>query len=145
MGLDRALAKIASGQRMLLTRDDVAAAGGTRSHIHRRVASGRWEQVLPGVYLIAGAPRDWATMQLALTLASGPGAVASHLAAARLWDIPGYARARTSIAVAPSSAKGYRSPTPDGRSSTLPASWVRPGSTGPSRAYGDETSSHGPA
>jgi hypothetical protein len=97
MGLDRALAKIASGQRMLLTRDDVAAAGGTRSHIHRRVASGRWEQVLPGVYLIAGAPRDWATMQLALTLASGPGAVASHLAAARLWDIPGYAKAGVEV------------------------------------------------
>jgi very-short-patch-repair endonuclease len=57
------------------------------------LASGRWERLFPEVYVIAGAPKDWTTRQLAAVLTSGPGAVTSHLAAARLWGIPGYAKA----------------------------------------------------
>lgn len=93
MGLDRALAEVAGSQRMLLTQADVLAAGGTASHIHRRVASGRWQRLFPEVYVIAGAPMDWTTKLLAAVLTSGPGSAASHLAAARLWGIPGYTKA----------------------------------------------------
>lgn len=82
--LDRTLAEVAGRQRMLLSLADVRAAGGSTDHAHRRVEAGRWRRVERGVYLIAGAPLDWTTKQLAAVLASGPGATTSHLAAARL-------------------------------------------------------------
>jgi very-short-patch-repair endonuclease len=99
MGIDQDLAKRALEQRSLVTAADVAKAGGNRSHIRRRVQSGRWQRVLPGVYLIAGAPIDWTTRQLAAVLSAGPGAAASHLAAARLWEIPGFATAGIELSV----------------------------------------------
>ncbi|HEX4866198.1 MAG TPA: DUF559 domain-containing protein [Acidimicrobiales bacterium] len=99
MGIDRDLADVATRQRSLVTAADVAEAGGNRAHIRRRVHSGRWQRVLPGVYLIAGAPLDWTTLQLAAVLSAGPGAAASHLAAARLWGIPGFATAGIELSV----------------------------------------------
>lgn len=101
MELDRELAEVASAQRMLVTYDDVIAAGGTSKHIQRRLAAGRWWAVpgAPRVYLIAGAPLDWVTEQLAAVLSAGDGAAASHLAAARLWGIPGFATAGVELSV----------------------------------------------
>lgn len=97
--LDRALAPIAGRQRMLLTIDDVYAAGGTADNADDRVRGGRWRRVDRGVYLFAGAPWDWPTQQLAAVLAAGEGAVASHLAAARLWGIPGFASAGVEVSI----------------------------------------------
>jgi very-short-patch-repair endonuclease len=99
MGIDQVLAARAGQQRSLVTAGDVAKAGGNRSHIRRRLHSGRWQLVHPGVFLIAGAPLDWATLQLAAVLSAGPGAAASHLAAARLWEIPGFATAGVELSV----------------------------------------------
>ena len=99
MELDRTLAEIAGRQRMLLTYEDVLMAGGTSKHIQRRVTSGRWVHVAPRVYLIAGAPFDWTTRQLAAVRSAGDQAVASHLAAARLFGIPGFLTAGIELSV----------------------------------------------
>ncbi len=97
--IDAALAEIAARQRMLLTVDDVRRAGGDLHHIQRRVEAGRWTMVDHRVYLIAGAPFDWPTRQLAAVLAAGPGAVASHFAAARLLGLPGFGSAVPELSI----------------------------------------------
>lgn len=45
------------------------------------------------MYLLEGAPFDWTTQHLAAVLAAGEGAVASRLAAARLFGFSGFGRA----------------------------------------------------
>jgi very-short-patch-repair endonuclease len=97
--LDRALARVAADQRMLLSLGDIVAAGGTAENADDRVRGGRWVRVDHGVYLVAGAPWDWATRQLAAVLAAGPGALASHLAAARLWGLPGFQQAGAEVSI----------------------------------------------
>ncbi len=97
--LDRLLAPVAASQRMLLTIRDVHAAGGDEHHAISRVRGGRWLRVDRGVFLVAGAPFDWPTRQLAAVLAAGPGAVASHLAAARIWGIAGFQRATPELSI----------------------------------------------
>jgi very-short-patch-repair endonuclease len=82
--LDRALAATAATQHSLLSLADVVAAGGSVDHAKRRVQSGRWERVARGVYRIAGTPWTYEAEVLAAVLSAGPGAVASHLCAARL-------------------------------------------------------------
>lgn len=97
--LDRRLAAVATGQRMLLTIDDVRAAGGTTDNAAERVTAGRWMRIDRGVYLIAGAPSDWHTRQLAAILAAGRGAASSHLAAARVYRLPGFDRAGVEVTI----------------------------------------------
>lgn len=98
-GLDARLAEVARRQRMLITMADVVACGGDRHNVHTRVASGRWRKVEEGVYLINGAPYDWATRQQALTLAGGPGALGSHFAAARVLGLAGFETAPVEVSV----------------------------------------------
>src|SRR5436190_3653847 len=44
-----------------------------------------------GIYRMAGSPPSWRQCLLAAILVVGPGAVASHRAAARLWELDGFA------------------------------------------------------
>lgn len=104
--LDRRLAETAARQRMLITIHDIYAAGGNTDHALARVHGGRWCRVERGVYLVAGATLDWHTKLLAATLAAGPGAAASHLAAARVWGIPGFGRAGLELSIP--RGQGYR-------------------------------------
>lgn len=97
--IDRALAKTAARQHMLITHGDVVAAGGNSDHASARVDGGRWRRVDRGVYLIAGAPFDWPVRMLAAVLAAGVGAVASHLAAARIWGMRGFERAGLELTI----------------------------------------------
>ena len=97
--LDRKLAAIAADQRMLITLEDVRRAGGDQHHAQRRLDGGRWTRVHTGVYLLAGAPMNWETRELAAILHAGPEATASHLAAARIWGLPGFARAGVELSV----------------------------------------------
>lgn len=97
--LDRRLAAVAETQHQLVTVDDVRAAGGDAHHIRARVAGGRWRRVESGVFLFAGAPFDWTVQLHAAVLAAGPGAVASHFAAARLWGLPGFLTAALELTI----------------------------------------------
>ena len=97
--LDRHLAAIASRQHQLITTTDVLAVGGAQHHADSRVAGGRWRRIDRGVFLVNGAPLDWAARQHAAVLAAGAGSVASHLAAARLLGLPGFERAGPELTV----------------------------------------------
>jgi hypothetical protein len=54
--------------------------------------SGRWCRLAHAVYRIRGAPQTWEQRLVALTLAAGPAAAASHRSAAGLLGIPGFGR-----------------------------------------------------
>jgi very-short-patch-repair endonuclease len=58
-------------------------------NVHGRICSGRWERVLPGVFRVTGAPNSWRQALMASCLWL-PEAVASHGAAAVLWDFDGF-------------------------------------------------------
>jgi hypothetical protein len=109
--LDRRLAFVARRQRQLITASDVAAVGGAPHHCDRRVAGGRWQRIEPGVFLLAGAPLDWTTRQLAAVLAAGESATTSHLAGARAWGWPGFGRAGLELSL----PRGHRYRRPDVR------------------------------
>lgn len=57
--------------------------------IERRLATGRWEQVLPGVYRFGGTPGSWKQDLMAACLHAGDCAGASHRSAAALWELQG--------------------------------------------------------
>lgn len=76
--------------------------------ISARLSSGRWEQVLPGVYAIAGAPRSWLGTTKAAELWSWPDGAISHRTSARLLGFEGLRRVPLEV----SCLRGIRSPGP---------------------------------
>ncbi len=64
--------------------------GASDGMMHRRIATGSWERVHKSVYRLAGSSETWRQALIAACLAWGPGAVASHRAAAALWAFPGF-------------------------------------------------------
>ena len=89
---DRACAEIAEKQFGLISRDQAIGTGMSERAIGRRLGAGRWRQVLPGVYRLAGAPASWEQSLKAATLWGGEGCVVSHRAAAALHGLAGFAR-----------------------------------------------------
>lgn len=87
--IDDRLAATATHQHALLTRPQVFAAGGNDGTIHRRIRSGRWERVLPGVYAIAGVPWTHRRRLCALLLSLDESAQVSHRAAAKVLAVGG--------------------------------------------------------
>lgn len=84
---ERALARLARRQHGLLTLAQLQAAGVSVDQRKRRVRSGRWLAVAPGVVAVAGTAATWRQRTLAAVLAAGPGAVASHTTAAALFGL----------------------------------------------------------
>jgi very-short-patch-repair endonuclease len=82
------LAGLAERQHGVIARRQGIGLGLTRGSVARQLASRRWERVHSGVYRVVGSPRTWKQQILAACLAAGPGAVASHHSAARIWSIP---------------------------------------------------------
>ncbi|MGI9032116.1 MAG: type IV toxin-antitoxin system AbiEi family antitoxin domain-containing protein [Acidimicrobiales bacterium] len=89
MRVDDDLEVVASCQQGVFTRAQAVAAGATPAVVRHRLATGRWRMVHRGVYRLAGAPPGWHQDMFAAWLAAGAGAVVSHAAAARCWEIPG--------------------------------------------------------
>jgi hypothetical protein len=87
--VDAIVVAIATRQHGLVTRSQVLDAGGTGSLIARRRRAGHWNQVASGVFRVGGTPRTFQQRVMAVVLAAGPGAVASHRTAARLWQVVG--------------------------------------------------------
>jgi hypothetical protein len=88
-GLDRDVAVLASSQHGVFTAVQAARTGLSRDQRAKRVASGRWEALHPGVYRIAGVPSSWRGDVLAACWAARCLAAASHRTAAELWELPG--------------------------------------------------------
>lgn len=72
-------------QRSLVTRQQLLDAGFARGRIAVLLRERTLRPVRLGVYATLGSLRDWHQDVMALVLAVGDGAVASHASAARLW------------------------------------------------------------
>lgn len=91
--IDKSVRDLAAKQRFLVTRPQVLAVGGSDAGIDRRVRSGQWILVQPGVYQIDSRRPDWEDMLLGAVLAAGEEALASHRAALMLWGLDGISSA----------------------------------------------------
>lgn len=93
MDIDIDIASLGESQHGLVTYSQALAIGASHDDVQRRVRHGRWGATqYRGVYRIAGSPRSWEQALLALVLAAGPGAAASHRSAAALLHVPGFRR-----------------------------------------------------
>jgi hypothetical protein len=106
---DHMLTKIAARQYGVVSRQQAIHAGLSRFAISRRLAGGRLTVVLPGVFAISGVPTSQLQRFMAACLWAGDGAVASHRAAASLWEIESFASAPVEISLA-----GRRTQPPKG-------------------------------
>jgi hypothetical protein len=88
---DATIARIAARQHSLVTRPQALDAGLSPGAIRERTRSGRWLVYRRNVYAIAGGQHTWEQAVLGAVLAFGPGAVASHETAGRLWHLPSLA------------------------------------------------------
>lgn len=83
----RRLDRIGRSQRGLVTTKQLDEIGMGRAAREKATSAGRLTRVRRGVYLLPGVQPTWETAALAAVLAAGPGAVASHWTAARVWDL----------------------------------------------------------
>lgn len=103
---ERELAKLASRQHGVLSRQQLLASGlGPRS-ITRRIEAGRLHPVHRGVYALGHNRLDQRGQWMAAVLAGGDGTVLSHRSAAALW---GLMRAATPIEI--TAPRGRRRPS----------------------------------
>ncbi|MDP9402882.1 MAG: type IV toxin-antitoxin system AbiEi family antitoxin domain-containing protein, partial [Actinomycetota bacterium] len=87
MNAERRLAEHARRQHGLITLAQAIEAGVSAEAARRRVRSGRWRRVAPGVFALAGTADTWRQKTMAAVLAAGPGALASHTTAAALFGL----------------------------------------------------------
>ena len=89
MDADLTIARLAAGQHGALSRRQLLEAGVPGHVVDHRLACGLLVGVHAGVYRVAGSPVTWHQRIAAATFAAGPGAVASHRAAAFLHGLDG--------------------------------------------------------
>jgi very-short-patch-repair endonuclease len=89
VGHDEIIDDIAATQHGAAARYQLLPAGVSPTAVDRRVASGRLSVLYPGVYLARGHRCSWEARIMGACLAAGPGAVASHRAAAWLHGLAG--------------------------------------------------------
>ena len=87
---DQLLADLARRQYGLFSRAQALALGTSLGLIQRRVASGRWVVMAPGVYGLPGVPPSWRRDLMAACLQAGAGSVISHEAAAALHRVASF-------------------------------------------------------
>jgi hypothetical protein len=107
--------EVASRQWSLVTRSQLFDAGVSERRIVGLLRSGVLRPVRRRVYALVGAPRSWQQTAMAAVLAAGPGAVASHATAARLWSFVYLPAESVDVTVESQS----RSPTPGVRRTTI--------------------------
>jgi very-short-patch-repair endonuclease len=86
---DLVIARLAAAQHGAVGRKQLLQTGVPAHVIDHRRDKGLLPVVYPGVYRPAGSPVTWHLRIMAATLAAGPGAVASHRAAAFLHGLEG--------------------------------------------------------
>jgi hypothetical protein len=94
---DRLCAATANAQFGVISRQQAHAAGLSDKGILHRVATGRWQRVLPHVYRIVGAPESWHQKLMAAVLWAGEGSAISHRSAAAMWGLDGARRERIEV------------------------------------------------
>jgi very-short-patch-repair endonuclease len=81
------VARIASGQRMLLTTEQLGECGLGRDAVAYRVASGRFQVVFQGVYFVGCGELPRLAREQAALLACGERSFISHRSAAFVWGM----------------------------------------------------------
>src|SRR6266568_3994560 len=84
------LVRLAESQHAVFTRGQALDHGISADTIDYDVRAGLLILKTEGVYRIPGAPNTWHQDEMTLVLAAGPGAAASHRAAAFLERVPGF-------------------------------------------------------
>src|SRR2546428_6724008 len=87
LSLEARLPHLAAKQYGIFTREQTLQCGASRRMVRYRETIGRWEQVAPNVFRLAGTPGSWLQSLMIACLAWGPGAAISHCAAAALRHI----------------------------------------------------------
>ena len=87
LGLDRAIADLASSQHGFVSRPQLVALGANRGEIEHRLRRGRLHLHYRGVYAVGHSAITRHGRWMAAVLAGAPGAVLSHRSAAALWGI----------------------------------------------------------
>ena len=118
MGSNARVIDLARRQHGLITSSQAVACGITKRSIDHRVATGSWSGILRGVYVIGGAPDTFQQRLLAQVLHVGPDAVASHVAAARIWGLPGFGEQ-----LEWTRPRGRSQRRPAGRCASAPGRW----------------------
>ena len=83
-----AVAEVAAARHGVFTWDEWLAAGLDSGQLAREIAHGVVERIHPTVYRVSGAPRTWRQSLAGAVASGGPMALASHRAAAALWELP---------------------------------------------------------
>jgi very-short-patch-repair endonuclease len=94
-----AVAEHAEGRLGLITSAELARLGVSPRQLEGLLRRGALRRVGRGVHVLAGAPGSARQRLLAATLVAGPGAVASHLAAAWIWGFDGVRPDRVEVSV----------------------------------------------
>lgn len=92
--------RVASEQLGMVSRRQLRACGLTDSQVTERLGRGLLVPIQRGALRSLAAPTGWDQRVVAACLAAGPGAVASHRTAARLWRLRGIDHAPIEITVA---------------------------------------------
>lgn len=83
---ERVVSNIAASRHGVFTIADLERAGMNRRQARRRIVTGRWRELHPGVYVVAGIPESF-DMRATAALASHRAAVLSHCSAGRVLGI----------------------------------------------------------
>lgn len=89
--MDSDFTTLVARQHGAFTRAQARAAGITRDVERARLRRGQWAALSSQVLVVCGSPITWLQHVHAALLDAGPRAVASHLTAARLWGLSGFA------------------------------------------------------
>jgi very-short-patch-repair endonuclease len=81
------IARVASCQRGLITREQALGAGLSRHALSRKLAEGSWSAVRRGVYRSCSVPETWHQRALATCLGRGAALAVSHQTAAYLHEL----------------------------------------------------------
>jgi hypothetical protein len=88
LNMDARIARFAARQGGTFSRAQALAVGMSDSSMLRRIRSGRWIVVHPGVYFLAGVPPTWHAEVWAALLAASPMATVTHETSTRLHGSP---------------------------------------------------------
>jgi very-short-patch-repair endonuclease len=118
---DWQIADLAANQFGVIAREQAAVVGLSDYAMTRRVMSGRWEELFPGVYRLAGTPRVGRQRAMAAVLWAGPKSAISHTTAGRLLRLDAVHRREMHLTV-PRSSGVRTSQLVVHHASSLPAS-----------------------
>jgi very-short-patch-repair endonuclease len=88
--MDEGLRQLAERQHAAVARQQFRAVGVGREQLRHLLRSKEWEAATGRVFRLVGSPRTYEQDLMVAVLDGGPGTVASHAAAGRLWALPGF-------------------------------------------------------